>query len=215
MKKWILAFIYCIIMRNFLKLIVGVKFVNKQVLKKEKQFIIVSNHNSHIDTMALLSILSSKQVIKTHPIAAGDYFGKSSINSFFSRYFANALLIPRKVSEGEKNPILLMGQALINGKSLILFPEGSRGEPEKMQSFKKGVGLLLKKNPEIPYIPVFMKGMGKVLPRGERLLVPFDTYVVFGEPKMISSQNIDEIIKEMEEAILELATQNTGFETQP
>ncbi len=192
-------------MRVFLRIVVGIRYHNKDVLQKSKQFIIVSNHNSHLDSLALMSSLSSSQIANTHPVAAGDYFGQSKMRAFFTRFLTNAILIPRATVKGEQNPIRQMGAALKNGSSLILFPEGSRGEPEKMQEFKKGIGLLLKMHPEVPYIPVFMKGMGRVLPKGERLFVPFDTYVCFGEPKFCKSTSVDEMVAEIEKAILDLA----------
>lgn len=207
MRKLILGFTYLIVVRIFLRVIVGVKLIRKEALKKQKQFIIVSNHNSHIDTMALMSSLSFNQLPKTHPVAAGDYFGGSPIKAFFSKLFTNAILIRRTKDGGSENPIEQMSQALIEGKSLILFPEGSRGEPEKMQIFKKGIGVLLQKHPNVHYLPVYMSGMGKVLPKGEKLLVPFDSYVLFGEPTLCKSSDIIEIVKEIESNILELKEQ--------
>jgi 1-acyl-sn-glycerol-3-phosphate acyltransferase len=207
MRKLILGFTYVIVMRLFLKVIVGVKLVNRASLKKKKQFILVSNHNSHLDTMALMSSMSWKQLPNTHPVAAGDYFGNSPVKAFFTRLFTNAILITRSKEETKENPIEQMSAALENGKSLILFPEGSRGEPEKMQEFKKGIGILLQKHPEIPFIPVYMNGMGKVLPKGERLLVPFDSYVVFGEPTFRNSDEVEAIVKEVETEILSLKKQ--------
>ncbi len=55
MQKLILQFIYSLLIRNFLKLFVGVKFQNAYFLIKEKQFIIVANHNSHLDTLTILA----------------------------------------------------------------------------------------------------------------------------------------------------------------
>ncbi|MFM7682001.1 MAG: lysophospholipid acyltransferase family protein [Bacteroidota bacterium] len=207
MRKLILGFTYLIVVRIFLRVIVGVKLIRKEALKKQKQFIIVSNHNSHIDTMALMSSLSFNQLPKTHPVAAGDYFGGSPIKAFFSKLFTNAILIRRTKDGGSENPIEQMSQALIEGKSLILFPEGSRGEPEKMQIFKKGIGVLLQKHPNVHYLPVYMSGMGKVLPKGEKLLVPFDSYVLFGEPTLCKSSDVTEIVNEIESNILELKEQ--------
>lgn len=192
-------------MRLFLRVIVGIRYHNREVLKKQKQFIIVSNHNSHLDSLALMSSLSSSQIANTHPVAAGDYFGQSPLRAFFTRFFTNAILIPRTAVKGGQNPIRMMGAALGKGSSLILFPEGSRGEPEKMQEFKKGIGLVLKMHPEVPFIPVFMKGMGRVLPKGERMFVPFDTYVSFGEPRFCKSTNVDEMVAEIERSILDQA----------
>lgn len=204
MRSAFLAFLYSILMRGFLRIIVGVKYINKEVISKEKQFIIVSNHNSHLDTMALMSSLTFRQLSKTHPIAAGDYFGDSVTKSFITRLFTNAILIRRTKDGNSENPIDMMSRALSEGRSLILFPEGSRGEPEKMQEFKKGIGILLQKHPEIKYIPVYMRGMGKVLPKGEKLLVPFDTYVLFGEPSTTKAAEIPEIVQEVEGKIMAL-----------
>lgn len=204
MRSAFLAFLYSILMRGFLRIIVGVKYINKEVISKEKQFIIVSNHNSHLDTMALMSSLTFRQLSKTHPIAAGDYFGDSVTKSFITRLFTNAILIRRTKDGNNENPIDMMSRALSEGRSLILFPEGSRGEPEKMQEFKKGIGILLQKHPEIKYIPVYMRGMGKVLPKGEKLLVPFDTYVLFGEPSTTKAAEISEIVQEVEGKIMAL-----------
>ena len=207
MRKLLFGFTYLVVMRPFLRVIVGVKLIRKEALKKQKQFIIVSNHNSHIDTMALMSSLSFSQLPNTHPVAAGDYFGGSPIKAFFSTLFTNAILIRRTKDGGTENPIEQMSQALKEGKSLILFPEGSRGEPGKMQEFKKGIGVLLQKHPSIHYLPVYMSGMGKVLPKGEKLLIPFDSYVLFGEPTLCELTDVTQIVKEVESTILALKEQ--------
>ena len=214
MHKTFLFIIYSILMRNFLRVIVGIKYVNKEALKKSDPFIIVANHNSHVDAMALMSALSFSQLKKTHPVAAGDYFGKSPFKAFITRLFTNSLLIRRSKDANGANPIEMMSDSLQKGDSLILFPEGSRGEPQKMQQFKKGIGIILQKNPNIAYIPVYMTGMGRILPKGETLLVPFDSYVIFGEPSYCKSEDVDEIVKEIEQKILDLSVdfQKSKFE---
>jgi 1-acyl-sn-glycerol-3-phosphate acyltransferase len=73
-------------------------------------------------------------------------------------------------------------QALDQGNILIIFPEGSRGNPEKISKLRKGIFYLLKDRPGIPIIPVVMHGLGRALPKGEALLVPFNCDVSIGEP---------------------------------
>lgn len=215
MRTLFLAFIYSFLMRGFLKIFIGVKYRNKEILKTIPQFIIVSNHNSHVDTMALLSALPFEKIRKVRPVAAGDYFGKSKMKAFITRLFVNALLIPRsKPVDGKgKDPVQMMLDQLTKGRSLILFPEGSRGEPEKLQKFKRGIGFLLSKNPHIHFVPVFMQGMGKILPKGEGLVVPFDSYVIFGNPQKCTSTNVEEIVAEVEHSILSLQEKLPKFAT--
>ena len=57
MQSVVMRIIYKGVFHWFLKLIVGVQFTDCQFLKKEKQFIILANHNSHLDTLSLLSSL--------------------------------------------------------------------------------------------------------------------------------------------------------------
>jgi 1-acyl-sn-glycerol-3-phosphate acyltransferase len=187
---------------------VGVKTMRKPNFKEAKQFIIVANHNSHVDTMVLLSSLPISQLKRTHPVATATYFGKKKWLELLSNLFVNTVLIQRRE---EKSPETDQGKALEQlmkkleqGHSLIFFPEGSRGEPEQMQAFKKGIGVLLQKFPHIPFIPVYLKGMGKILPKGSILPVPYDAQVYFGDPTFCQHNTVEEIVAEVESAILAL-----------
>ena len=174
--------LFSLFMRNFVRFFIGIRFDKNSIFNQHKQFIIVGNHNSHLDTMTVLSCLPMKALKKTHPVAAADYFGKTKLTRRLSEYFINALLIKRTKDGTGPNPIEQMDLALKSGKSILIFPEGSRGRAEQMQDFKKGIGILMAKNPQIPVIPVYMKGMGNALPRGQGLLVPFNGHILIGEP---------------------------------
>lgn len=52
MQAAAMQIIYKGVFQWFLKLVVGVQFTDCQFLKKEKQFIILANHNSHLDTLS-------------------------------------------------------------------------------------------------------------------------------------------------------------------
>ena len=60
-----------------------------------------------------------------------------------------------------------MLEAIDAGYSLILFPEGTRGKSEQMGKIKSGIARILSLRPEVKYIPVFMTGMGRSLPKGK------------------------------------------------
>jgi 1-acyl-sn-glycerol-3-phosphate acyltransferase len=200
MQKFVLQFIFSFIIRNFLKIIVGVKFTTANFLKKEKQFIIVANHNSHLDTMTILASVPRTIIHRIKPVAAADHFGKTQLKERLTNYFVNTILIQRKRDKEnpENDPIHRMIKALDEGYSLIIFPEGTRGEPEVQQPLKPGIALVLKERPHIKYIPAYMKGMGKAMPKDDSLIVPHNASLVYGEPTLIQSTDVDEILKQME-----------------
>lgn len=210
MHKLVLQLIYSFIIRWFLKLIVGVKFDNAKFLLNEQQFIIVANHNSHLDTMTLLAALPSEIIDKVRPVAAADHFGKTKIKEKLTNYFVNTLLIQRKRDKEnpENDPIGKMIKAINDGYSLIIFPEGTRGEPEIQQPLKPGVAYVLKDNPNLKYIPAYMKGMGKAMPKDDNLIVPFNSTLTFGEPTLIKSLEIVDILKQIEQDLNELKEKN-------
>lgn len=198
MKFVLLILIYKFVMPILLK-IVGVRIRNKAAYNGQKQFIVVANHNSHVDTMALLSSLPIRLLIKTHPVATATYFGKKKWLAFVSNLFVNTVLIKQK-----DNALQLLEQKLKKGHSLILFPEGTRGKPGEMQAFRSGIGVLLKIFPYIPFIPVWIEGTGKILPKGSFLPVPFEAEVKIGAATLAKGASVEEIVKEIQTAILDL-----------
>lgn len=206
MKKIVLIICYSIIVRNFLKIVVGVKFTKPTFLKNEKQFIIIANHNSHLDAMSIMASVPKSKIINVRPVAAQDHFGKTKWQAWLSNYFINALLIQRKSDKEnpENDPIYKMNKALKEGYSLIIFPEGTRGEPNLPKEFKAGVALILIENPNIPYVPVYLKAMGKAMPKGDNLIVPHESAILYGQPNKISSLKVDSILEQMKNEIEEL-----------
>ncbi|HEU5291541.1 MAG TPA: lysophospholipid acyltransferase family protein [Cyclobacteriaceae bacterium] len=188
-------------MRLFLRVIVGVRFSKSDFLASEKQFIIVANHNSHLDTMTLLASLPGKILHKVKPVAAADHFGKTKLKTALSNYFVNTLLIQRKRDKEnpENDPINKMIKALDAGYSLILFPEGTRGTPEVQQPLKPGVAFVLLERPDVKYVPAYMKGMGKAMPKDDNLIVPHSSSLVYGRPTLINSGDVAEIMEQIEQ----------------
>ena len=204
MKKIILIIIYSFFWKNFLKIFIGLKYVNEKTLKNKKQFILIANHNSHMDTMAIMSAIPSRYIHKVHPIAARDFFGGSLFKKILMRYLVNATLIQRDRDDPNNDPIDSMDKMLKKSRSLILFPEGSRGTPGVMTKFKKGLGYLIQRNPEINVIPVYLDNVYKTLPRGKNLILPYNCSIRFGDPIEFKSMEVNDILISAEKALQDL-----------
>lgn len=219
MKHLFVNSIYRFILRPVVQLVFGVRFRNKEVLKKEKQFILVGNHNSHLDSLSLLTALPMGTFKNIRNVASHNYFGKSKFTAAMSKFWVNAELI-KKGGEKTKGETALeaMDRLLKEGNSLIIFPEGTRGKPGKVEEFKHGIAVLLKQNPSIPFIPVYFDGMGRVLPKGTKLPLPLVSKVIFGKPQYANSTDVEEILQEVKSSIFELkdpGTQDLNLFYQP
>ncbi|HLO22096.1 MAG TPA: 1-acyl-sn-glycerol-3-phosphate acyltransferase, partial [Methyloceanibacter sp.] len=80
------------------------------------------------------------------------------------------------------------------------------GEPETFKQFKKGIGHLAHALPKVPVLPIFMYGLGKALPKGSALLVPFNVTVSVGEP-LYGTKSYNEFVDELEASMTKLAAQ--------
>jgi 1-acyl-sn-glycerol-3-phosphate acyltransferase len=157
-----------------------------------------------MDTMAIMSAIPSRYIHKVHPIAARDFFGGSLFKKILMRYLVNATLIQRDREDPENDPIDSMDKMLKKSRSLILFPEGSRGVPGVMTKFKKGLGYLIQRNPEIKVIPVYLDNVYKTLPRGKNLILPYNCSIKFGDPIQFKSMEMEDILLSSEKAMQNL-----------
>ena len=204
MKNIINQFLQNYIIRPFLSFIIGVRYENTAALNQEQQYIIVANHNSHLDALSIRAALPENQRKKTYTVAALDYFGKNNLSKNAMHFFLNAILIKRKKTTGEPSAIDTLDNLLKKGKSLILFPEGSRGQPGVLAEFKKGIAILLKRNPQLAIIPAYLNGFGRVLPKDSSLCLPMLCKVRFGEPLRVKTEEIEAMLEKVQTAILNL-----------
>lgn len=173
---------YAVLIRLIVVVVLGLNVRYRDRLPNRGPALIVANHNSHLDTMVLMTLFPLRLLPKLHPVAALDYFLSSKVFAWFTLRVVGILPIKRTVQRGDDNPLAPCEKALADGKILIIFPEGSRGQPERMQAFKGGIARLAEGNPTVPVIPIFLHGLGKALPKGEAILVPFFCDVFVGEP---------------------------------
>jgi 1-acyl-sn-glycerol-3-phosphate acyltransferase len=177
-----LQLLFFILVRIVVTFVLGLNVRRRELLPGKGPAILVANHNSHLDTLVMMSLLPLKQLSTLRPVAAADYFLKTRAMAWFSLNILRIIPIERNRGTRREDPLTACHEALEKGEILILFPEGSRGAPEEMTPLKKGIAHLAEKNPSVPVIPVFTHGLGKSLPKGSFLLVPFFCDIFVGEP---------------------------------
>ena len=176
-------FFVCFI-RPIILLVLGLNVRGSEKLPLKGPTIVVANHNSHLDTMVMMTLFPLATLPHVRPVAAADYFLKTKLMAWFSTKIIGIIPLQRKRSkDGGTLDDRLRGifDAIEDNKIIILFPEGSRGEPEQLTEFKSGVAYVAEKYPDVPVVPIFLHGLGKALPKGEALLVPFFCDVFIGE----------------------------------
>ena len=194
-----------VVVRPVVYLFLGVNVRHSERLPRRGPAIIVANHNSHLDTIVLMCLFPMRMLRLLRPVAAADYFLRRRLLAWFSLEIMGIIPIDRRV-RASHDPLETSVEALDRGEILILFPEGSRGEPEVLNEFKAGVAHLVKRRPAVPVIPVYLHGLGKSLPRGEALLVPFICDAFVGEP-LTWQGNKEQFMHELNDRMTALAAE--------
>jgi len=162
--------------------LLGMRIRHRDRLPASGPAILVANHNSHLDAFALACLFPVRLLPCVRPLAARDYFLADRARAWIARDLVGVVPIDRHPRPGAGDPLAGCSAALARGDILILFPEGTRGEPERLGTFRPGIAHLARRHPEAPVIPVGLRGFGIVLPKGGFVPVPVACEAVIGEP---------------------------------
>lgn len=144
------------------------------------QTVFFANHTSHLDTLTLLAALSLRMRARTRPVAAKDYWSKTPLRNWVATLLLNVVFVERMREEGV-DALASVKQALEEGYSLIIFPEGTRAENELPGEFKSGLFNLAQQFPEVRLTPVYLENLHRILPKGSMLPLPLINKVHFGQ----------------------------------
>jgi 1-acyl-sn-glycerol-3-phosphate acyltransferase len=173
---------YLFFVKPLVLVVLGINARNREFLLNKGPAIVVANHNSHLDALALMSLFPQEVIANIHPVAAVDYFLQNRFLKWFAINVIGIIPINRNTATAGRDVMSPILDALDHNGILIFFPEGTRGEPESLGKMKNGIASIVSLRPEVPVTPVFFYGLGKSLPKGEIILVPFFIDAYIGKP---------------------------------
>jgi long-chain acyl-CoA synthetase len=175
--------------------------------------IFVSNHQSHLDTPLILSVLPRR--FRHHTAVAMwkeyfdahfwperhtrfEWFRESLIYSLVALFF-NAFPLPQ-TEIGARESLRYLGDLVSDQWSILYFPEGERTEAGEIHTFQPGIGLIASRL-EVPVLPVRLRGVEKVLHRHAHWPRPGRVDIVFGSPLQLRGEDYTAIAKRIEDAV--------------
>jgi 1-acyl-sn-glycerol-3-phosphate acyltransferase len=156
-------------------------FLHKKVINTfnetfEKPAIIIANHSSFIDILAM-GMLSPKIIF-----LVSDWVYNSPI---FGGTVRKAGFYP--VSEGIEGGVEHLRQKVNEGYSLMVFPEGTRSESNQIKRFHKGAFFLAEEF-NLDIIPVVIHGASEAIPKGDYVI--HHSYVTVSILERIAPDNL-------------------------
>lgn len=141
-------------------------------------FIIMSNHQSNFDILALLAAIPDR----FYWIAKKELFDIPLFGSSMKR----GGYIPLDRSDGRKalKSMEVAASMIHQGRSVVIFPEGTRSRDGRLLPFKRG-GFMLAVRAGVPVVPVTVNGSGRVNPGGEIRLYPGNISIRVHPPVII------------------------------
>ena len=196
--------------RAFLRTYNCFDIVGREHLPREGSFVLVANHASHLDAVALLSALPLRSLHRAYPLAARDYFCANELRFALTAIIANVMLFDRNSKSADG---LKLCQRMLEGRDnvLVMFPEGTRSIDGRVGMFRRGVGLMLAGAP-FPVVPCYLDGTFRAWPKGS--LIPRPTRVRLAIGKARTYERIEpndagalHICADLRGAVLALASE--------
>ena len=139
----------------------------------------VSNHCSHMDTVAIIRALPSHIRRRTAIAAAADYFYRFRFIGAGVSLILNTFPFSR--GGAIRATFEHCGELVDDGWSVLVYPEGTRSTTGDILPFKSGAGYLAKEL-KVTIVPIAVRGGFEILPKGRAWPHPGAMTVFFGQP---------------------------------
>lgn len=186
-------YLWALILKIVFTFYIRINLINgtwKDIFIKNPRLLIMSNHSSHLDAVAIAATIPVKYWSHLYLTAAKDYWFSNSIFTFFSKHCLGAIPIDRKSNPKEAISLCTTLLDNLNPIWMLLFPEGSRSQTGKLQKLKAGISIFSKKT-NTPILFLYLEGASKLLAKNKSL--PKSGTLKLHIGKVIPPTNIEEI----------------------
>jgi len=178
--------------------------------------IFASNHQSNMDTPCILAALPVRYRYRVGVAMWKEFFDAhfhpgrhtklqwlgNSLLYWLLGLFFNAFPLPQ-TEAGAGGSLRYLGDLVSGGWSVLFFPEGARTEAGEIQPFQPGVGLIASRL-RVPIVPVRLRGVEKVLHRGQYFPRPGRVEIVFGQPLYLNGEDYSALAEQVERSVRQL-----------
>jgi long-chain acyl-CoA synthetase len=147
-----------------------------------RNVVVIANHASHLD-MGLVRHALGRYGDGIVSLAAQDYFFEGRLKRAFFENLTNLKAIDRKASL--RQTIREATELLEQGKTLLVFPEGTRSGTGEIQEFKPLVGHLAVVN-GVDLLPLYLGGTHAAMPKGAPVPTRRDLVARIGPPLCVA-----------------------------
>jgi long-chain acyl-CoA synthetase len=174
--------------------------------------IFAANHQSHMDTPAILIALPPRWRYRVAPAMAKEFFKAhfnpqaysrrewltNSLNYYLACQFFNAFPLPQREA-GTRQTLRYIGEVLADSYSVLIFPEGRRSD-DGVGRFMPGIGMIGSKL-DVHVVPVRIEGLDTVLHPKMRFPKRGPVRVTFGPPMRLTGDDYPALAKRVEDAV--------------
>lgn len=154
------------------------RVLGRAYIPYNRAVIVVANHASHLD-MGLVRYALGSYGQGIVSLAAQDYFFESGFKRVFFENLTNLKPIDRRASL--RQSIRQASEVIEQGKTVLIFPEGTRSASGEIQEFKPLVGHLALTH-GIDVLPLHLGGTHGALPRGATIPMKRELVARIGPP---------------------------------
>ncbi|MDQ3194643.1 MAG: 1-acyl-sn-glycerol-3-phosphate acyltransferase, partial [Bacteroidota bacterium] len=155
-------------------LIAGVKVITEglEKLNADDKYIFISNHLSYFDIpILMLAIPNNVRFIYKDSLTKIPILG-------WGMYLGKYIPINRDNVRESIKALKNAAQKIINGISVVIFPEGTRSSDGKLGEFKRGM-FVLADEAKVPLVPTTIIGSNDIMPREKFQIKSGTVRVVF------------------------------------